>query len=223
MSQRTIAIGDIHGCDLALSAVLEAISPGPDDLIITLGDMINRSPGSRGVLDRLITLSEQCDYVPLRGNHDQMLLEAIEGRHPTTWLGMGGMATLESYGLNPDLVGFPAEHAAFLRSCRRFFETKTHFFVHANYSPQVRLSFQADAILLWESLTESVPEAHFSGRRAIVGHTPQKSGEILDLGHLVCIDTWCYGGGWLTAFDVDSGQIWQADRDGRLRSHDESN
>ena len=41
--------------------------------------------------------------------------------------------------------------------------------------------------------------------------------EILNRGHLVCIDTYCWGGGWLTALDVSTGQIWQADRNGRLR------
>jgi len=50
-----------------------------------------------------------------------------------------------------------------------------------------------------------------------VGHTSQKSGEILDLGHVVCIDTFCHGGGWLTAMDVMSGDVWQADRHGQMR------
>lgn len=44
-----------------------------------------------------------------------------------------------------------------------------------------------------------------------------KSGEILDLGHLAYIDTNCIGGKWLTAIDVKSGQVWQANKSGRLR------
>ena len=71
--------------------------------------------------------------------------------------------------------------------------------------------------LLWESLKVRQPGPHCSGKTAIVGHTSQKSGEILDLGHLKCIDTRCYGEGWLTAMDVESGQVWQADKNGRLR------
>ena len=55
------------------------------------------------------------------------------------------------------------------------------------------------------------PSPHVSGKRAIVGHSSQKSGEILDLGHLVCIDTYCYGGGWLTALDVDTDEVWQVE------------
>jgi serine/threonine protein phosphatase 1 len=52
---------------------------------------------------------------------------------------------------------------------------------------------------------------------AIVGHTVQMSGEILDLGFLVCIDTNCARGGWLTAMETNTGQIWQADRAGKRR------
>lgn len=48
-------------------------------------------------------------------------------------------------------------------------------------------------------------------------HRSQKTGEVLDLGYLKCIDTYCYGGGWLTALDAASGRVWQADRHGWLR------
>jgi serine/threonine protein phosphatase 1 len=53
---------------------------------------------------------------------------------------------------------------------------------------------------------------------AVVGHTPQQSGEVLDLGFLVFIDTNCARGGWLTALDVDTGMVWQADSSGRFRT-----
>jgi serine/threonine protein phosphatase 1 len=56
-----------------------------------------------------------------------------------------------------------------------------------------------------------------SDKIGVVGHTPQVNGEILDLGHLLCIDTYCYGGGWLTALDITSGNYWQANNVGELR------
>ena len=56
-----------------------------------------------------------------------------------------------------------------------------------------------------------------SGKTAIVGHTPQMDGVPLDLGHLKVLDTYCYGDQWLTALDVDSGKIWQANERGDLR------
>jgi serine/threonine protein phosphatase 1 len=62
-----------------------------------------------------------------------------------------------------------------------------------------------------------VPARHCSGKVAVVGHTPQKSGEVLDLGYLKCIDTFCHGGGWLTALEVGTGKVWQANRAGEVR------
>src|SRR4051794_4005668 len=144
---RTIAIGDIHGCSAALDALLDAIEPGADDVIVTLGDYINRGPDSRGVLDRLIKLSSQCRLVPLLGNHDQKLLEARSGLHPTTWLGMGGIATLDSYGPGRDLSLIPDEHFEFLDGCLDYYETNTHIFVHANYYDDLLMDEQPALML----------------------------------------------------------------------------
>ena len=52
---------------------------------------------------------------------------------------------------------------------------------------------------------------------SIVGHTAQKNCQILDLGYLKCIDTWCYGDGWLTALEPETGQVWQVDKNGRRK------
>ncbi len=75
MPGRTIAIGDIHGCADALATLIAAIEPGPDDLVVTLGDYIDRGPDSRGTIELLIALAGRCRLVPILGNHDQMLLE----------------------------------------------------------------------------------------------------------------------------------------------------
>jgi serine/threonine protein phosphatase 1 len=90
--------------------------------------------------------------------------------------------------------------------------------VHANYQYNLQLAEQPPYLLFWEHLHLNLPRRHEGGKRAIVGHTSQKGAEILDLGHVVCIDTFCHGGGWLTALDVDTGQVWQADRTGKLRN-----
>lgn len=216
---RTIAIGDIHGCSKALDAVLAAINPRPDDTIIPLGDYIDRGPDSRGVLDRLIDLGGRCRLVPLLGNHDQMLLTCRSGPVPVSWrFVMGGESTLVSYGPARDLSSIPDAHFTFLEACRDFLETDSHIFVHASYDPRLAMDEQPDEVLRWDSLRESIPGPHASGKTAIVGHTSQKTGEILDLGHLICIDTYCHGGGWLTALDVHTKEAWQADRGGTLRS-----
>lgn len=65
MPRRVIAIGDIHGCSVALATLIGAIDPGPDDVLVPLGDYIDRGPDSRGVLDQVITLRGRCTVVPL--------------------------------------------------------------------------------------------------------------------------------------------------------------
>ncbi len=222
---RTIAIGDIHGCSLALKVLVDAIDPGPDDLLVPLGDYIDRAPDSRGVLDQMIALGEHCVLVPLLGNHEEMLLAALEGQSELTfWLKFGGMAALASYGRSSGLdirpgdlrALIPGEHLRFIKGCRDYFETVGHLFVHAYYEPDRPLLQQSGSVLRWASLPP-IPARHCSGKVAVLGHTPQKSGEILDLGFLKCIDTDCHGGGWLTALEIRTGQVWQADAQGRLR------
>jgi serine/threonine protein phosphatase 1 len=230
MEARTIAIGDIHGCSRALEALIGAIEPQADDLIVTLGDCVNRGPDSRGVLEQLIALERQCKLISLLGNHDEMFLQLLTDanagrpRALSSWLRMGGDTTLASYGAPPgkttwaDLTRIPAEHAAFIERCRAYYETATHIFVHANYDPVLPMNEQPFELLRWESLRDVIPDAHCSGKIVIAGHSSQKTGEILELGYLICIDTYCYGGGWLTALDVQTGEAWQTDLQGELRS-----
>lgn len=223
MRPRTIAIGDVHGCARALEALLAAVRPRPEDVIVTLGDYVNRGPDSRGVLDRLIELERQCRLIPILGNHEEMMILSLAGEPGAfaDWLDMGGRFTLASYGARliteADLHRVPPHHRAFLGRCREWHETGTHLFVHAQYDPDMAMDEQPMELLRWESLRDTTPGPHASGKRAIVGHTSQKSGEALNLGHLVCIDTYCYGGGWLTALDVDTNEVWQVDRLGRPR------
>jgi len=213
---RTIAIGDIHGYRRSLSALLDAIDPRANDTIVTLGDYVDRGPNSRGVIDRLILLKGQCRLVPLLGNHDEMMLNICRGKTELmgNWLVFGGDSTLASYGKVPE--GVPWEHIEFLESCRDWYETDEHFLAHGNYYSNLPLDSQPWELLRWESLHERQPFAHRSGKTAIIGHTAQKNGQVLDLGYLKCIDTWVYGDGRLTALELDSGRIWQADKGGKV-------
>jgi len=52
----------------------------------------------------------------------------------------------------------------------------------------------------------------------VCGHTIQESGLPIANGNSICIDTWAYGGGWLSCLDVESGTIWQANEAGDRRS-----
>jgi serine/threonine protein phosphatase 1 len=123
---RTIAIGDIHGCAVALQTLIEAIQPQPADTVIPLGDYIDRGPDSRGVIEQLIALNGRCRLIPLRGNHEEMFLAAVERPDKVeAWLQCGGTQMLRSNGINARLENVPQSHIEFLRSTRDWFETET--------------------------------------------------------------------------------------------------
>jgi serine/threonine protein phosphatase 1 len=218
MSARLIAIGDLHGCIAALRAVLGKIKPRPSDTIVTLGDYVDRGPDSRGVIEELIKLQTACNLVPLLGNHDDIFLDVCQGHESLVadWLCFGGAETLASYQTTqPEMV--PRHHIEFLKSCCLMYETEAHFFTHGSYDPHVSLYEQSARMMLWGKIRPEPPAPHYSGKIAIVGHTAQRSGRILDYGYLKCIDTCCYGEGCLTALEVNSGQVWQADIRGKMK------
>lgn len=218
---RHLAIGDIHGCYKALATLAEFVPFQPDDLLITLGDYVNRGPDSCKVLDWLIAQDRKGHLVALRGNHEIMMLQARENQEAfKNWIQCGGDAALASYspfGDNGRLVDVPDEHWQFLEEqTRAWFETSTHFFVHANALPDYPLEEQPDFMLYWESFND--PPPHKSGKIMVCGHTSQKSGMPRHIGHAVCIDTWACGDGWLTCLDVATGQYWQSNEKGQTRS-----
>ncbi len=215
MLPRTIAIGDIHGHSEALAAVINALDLRQDDTIVLLGDYVDRGPDSRGALEQVIELGERCHAVPLMGNHEEMMLGAREGRDDLRfWLRCGGDATLKSYSGDQDVRRIPAEHFRFLKNLPHYFETDTHFFIHANYAPNWPLEQHDSKTALWLPLTD-LPGPHYSGKIAVVGHTPQMGGKVLDLGYLKCVDTGCGYGGVLSALEVNTGIVWQVDENGQ--------
>jgi serine/threonine protein phosphatase 1 len=215
LETRHLAIGDIHGCINALTSLIDFVGLRTDDVIVTLGDYVDRGSNSASVLDFVISLASSHVLVPLRGNHEIMMLSA-RGKESwlRPWLGYGGEATLRSYG--GSFTGVPEAHFDFLeRALRPHYECDTHFFVHANAAANVALADQSEAALYWQRYKD--PARHCSGKVMVCGHTPQQSGLPATNGNSICIDTWAYGGGWLTCLDVDSGTIWQANEAGETR------
>ena len=213
---RTLAIGDIHGCATALKTLLAALQLAAKDTLVVLGDAIDRGPDSRDVLEQLLAVSRTCRLVPILGNHEQMLLDAIDGKMPLSdWLVHGGAETLDSYGPGAALTEVPKKHLDFLRTWGDYHETDDHFFAHGNYLPKKKLKKQPWEEMRWRSLRYVTPGPHTSGKIAILGHTANKQGKVVNLGHLICIDTYCHGGGWLTALEPATGKIWQANEAGK--------
>ncbi|MFN4192117.1 MAG: metallophosphoesterase family protein [Tabrizicola sp.] len=170
------AVGDIHGqLDLLRSAHdlvaddMASHGPGP---VIHVGDLVDRGPDSRGVIDFLIAGSaEGRDWVVLKGNHDRMFWRFLRNpwepepglRAELSWLHprLGGADTLRSYGVanaadRPiDKVhaeaqaAVPRAHLDFLATRPTLHRAGEAAFVHAGIRPGVPLEQQSETDLVW--------------------------------------------------------------------------
>lgn len=211
---RTFAIGDVHGCDTALRTLLAKIDPQADDTVVFLGDLVDRGPGTKDVLEQVLQWHRRCRTVVIQGNHEEMMLRALGGGEWGMWMQFGGREALESYGDDPRDI--PESHIELLESVADFWETPSAIFIHANLQPGIPLAKQPEVWLRWNHLTGR--ERWFAPpRRVICGHTPQKDGYPLLFPGWVCIDTDCQRGGWLTALDVGDDWVYQANEQGETR------
>ena len=213
--RRIYAIGDVHGCLDALVALHGLIAddlaarPVQEPVLVHLGDYVDRGADSDGVLRRLQSPQQLPvrEVVNLMGNHEAMMLRAIEGdgsRMPD-WLANGGDATLASWGISaPDddlgeppawLPRVPAEQRAMLRGLALRHDVDGYVFVHAGVRPDRPLD-EADARdLLW--MREPFLSWPRPLERVVVhGHTPVP--EPVVRPHRIGVDTGRVFGGALT-------------------------
>lgn len=154
--QRVYAVGDVHGCLTRLQKMHEIIRQDLEArparaTLIHLGDYIDHGPDSAGVLDHLLTKAPALPTINLLGDHERMLLDALDGDRAaaTDWLHGGGRGSLESWGLSPDLPreewsrAIPERHVAFMRNLQRMHEAGGYLFVHAGIRPGVDLRAQS--------------------------------------------------------------------------------
>jgi serine/threonine protein phosphatase 1 len=165
--KRHLAIGDIHGCINALSSLIDYVAPRPDDTIVSLGDYVDRGPDSRAVLDFVIELGKTHTLVPLRGNHEIMMLDSREmNSWYEAWLGYGGEATLLSYSPAADVEGsfadIPDAHIDFLENeLVSYYECDSHFFVHGSIGASTRIRNHTVPARSWSAaIQRNEPDYH---------------------------------------------------------------
>lgn len=218
--RRVYAIGDVHGCLDRLVALHERIRrdlaerPVADPVLVHLGDYVDRGPDSAGVVRRLMT-----DGVPgvhrvdLLGNHEDMLLRAVDTAEPEAlahWLGNGGLAALRSWGVTtlpaPDALGglIPPDHLAFLRGLPLYHREGGYLFVHAGLRPGLPLERQSRDDLVW--IRE--PFLSWSGGFGAVvvhGHTPMAAPVVKR--NRIGVDTGAVLGGPLTCLVLEASRL----------------
>lgn len=193
-NMRLYVIGDVHGHLDKLKAAHERIfrDGGRDAVIAHVGDLIDRGPDSRGVVDYLMTGQDRGrPWVVTRGNHDRFLPQYLlqpdwvdpslsSKEHWTLHSGLGAPETLRSYGVDTALPperllaeakrAVPARHATYLASLPLYFLHPLALVVHAGVRPGVDLQDQAEEDLVWIR-QGFLNNLHDHGPLVVHGHT----------------------------------------------------
>lgn len=226
--QRVYAIGDVHGrLDLldrlvaAIDADDAALAPAATTLVF-LGDLVDRGPDSRGVVERVRLLTEGGRAVRLLlGNHEEVFLAAMEGEKAALRLfcRIGGRETALSYGIaaadyemmdHDELATaltavVPASHRAFLAAGADMEVIGDYAFVHAGVHPARSLDEQRGSDLRW--IRDTFLDHRTRLDKVIVhGHTIVEQAEFLP--HRIGIDTGAYLSGKLTTLGLEGDRTW---------------
>jgi serine/threonine protein phosphatase 1 len=222
---RRLVISDIHGCYIEFRALLGQVSYNPaEDQLILIGDYIDRGPYSRQVLDFLIELSENPNVVMLRGNHDQMMIDAFTSHNEDAlWLNNGGHMTIISYtgdsffeeGFDWDdymkaknlILNRYASHIAFLETLPFSYHDDEYIYVHAGINPCYEdwtLTLNHEMIWIRDMFYRNATNLE---QIVVFGHTPTSS---LHEGHdiwfqsdKIGIDGACAYGGQLNCLIIN--------------------
>lgn len=223
--QRVYAIGDIHGRDDLLADLITLIEydnaarSSADVTLILLGDLVNRGPSSKQVIDRVIHLSETWPDVRwIIGNHEEIFMKALHGDPAALryFVRIGGGPTILSYGITREEFGrltshelakifpslVPDSHVCFLKRGEESIRTGDYLFVHAGIRPGVSLDNQKSSDLRWIR-EDFLADKRNHGPMVIHGHTITRD---VDTCHnRIGIDTGAYRSGVLTAIILEGG------------------
>ncbi len=226
--ERLYAIGDIHGRRDLLEKLLSQIDaddaargPAKTSLIL-LGDLMDRGPDSRGVIELLMKLSAATTTVTvLAGNHEELMIRAYEGDRAiaSTFNRAGGKETMMSYGVTAEqyeawdlgeLVDnvrhfVPADHIDFLKGFKNWHKARDYLFVHAGIRPGVPIEEQDSADLRWIRGGFIDSNEDF-GAMVIHGHTITKT--VDECANRIGIDTGAFASGVLTAIGIEGTERW---------------
>jgi serine/threonine protein phosphatase 1 len=186
---RTFVVGDIHGRCAQLLNLLDMLPRDPaTDTLVLLGDLIDRGADAPGCVSHALKLTQENPerVICLRGNHEQMLLDFLDG-HGNLWLTpvVGGERTFEQYtgrsvrvDSEKDLEemrelfarSFPAEQLAFFEELPYFHEDEFAIYVHAGLDEGKHPSESSTTSLLW--MRDMDFYKNYRGKPCVFGHTP---------------------------------------------------
>lgn len=226
--ERVFAIGDVHGCPDELSVLLDHLETEEgitdNDIVVVLGDYIDRGPDSKGVIDRILEFRTKFPNATrcLKGNHEDMLLDFLGfgGRLGHAFLYNGGLETMQSYGISvfapPEemTAALPQEHFKFLCELESVLViNETFACVHAGLNPLRDLEAQNDSDVFWIR-DEFIANVHNFDLTVTFGHTPYKE-IFIHLPYKIGLDTGLVFGNKLSCLELKGGRVLQVDKDSK--------
>lgn len=222
--RRVYAVGDIHGRADLLERLHDLIradvaaAPARRNVLVYVGDYIDRGTDSFGVVELLIERPlEGFEAIHLKGNHEGFLLDFLDDESVAgIWAANGGLETLRSYGVDPLEVALgtserkktqralvaalPLHHLAFFHTLKSQHVEGDYVFVHAGIRPGVPLAEQREKDLLWIR-DEFLSCDSFFPKVVVHGHTSRR---MLDVrSNRIGIDTRAYHSNHLTCLVLD--------------------
>jgi len=230
MTSRNLVIGDIHGGLKALKQVLDRAEVTPSDTLIFLGDYVDGWSESPQVIDFLIELKSRHECVFIRGNHDDLCYQWLNGGPENDmWLIHGGQATVKAYA---ELSEAHKElHKAFIADLQDYYlDAQNRLFVHAGFTNLhgVEKEYFTELFYwdrsLWEMALALNPQLDKTSNlypprlqvyhEIFIGHTPTtRIGKTVPVNaaNIWNLDTGAAYKSPLTIMDVDTKQFWQSD------------
>jgi len=219
MPIRRFVIPDIHGCARTfLRLIQDVIRLRPTDHMYILGDMIDRGPRSKEVIDTILRLKSAGFAVyPVRGNHEEMLLNACNDLSGfRLWMLNGGHATLASFNVE-DPAELPRQYREYFQKLPYYIELNDFVLLHGNLNFRIQDPLSDTEAMVWLRSSE-VQKERIGGRRVIGGHTPLSRSEIEKslTADKIMLDNGCVyrdhpGLGSLTALELDSMTLYFQD------------
>lgn len=223
---RIYVVGDIHGCVDLLLRLHEMIvadsleEPAERNVLIYLGDYIDRGESSKQVIDFLMGQYIQgFETVHLTGNHEEMMLTFLDDPSiGLNWIANGGGETLMSYGigypgrhslLEADTLDalratltekLPADQLNFLKTLATQHVEGEYMFVHAGIMPGTDLHQQSRQDLLWIR-DEFLGSDEDFGKCIVHGHTITR--EVAFKTNRIGIDTGAFFTGVLSCLVLE--------------------
>ena len=191
-------IGDVHGHVEPVRELLDKLQQLPDyqdRWIVFIGDLVDRGPDPKGMIDLLLQLIvEHPRTACVAGNHELAMAGAlglIETPEYADWSKRwldhyGSEATFASYGVSfgeLDVLrdSMPVGHRAFLRTVPWCIEHASYFFVHAGLDPYLGFDLQRE-VLQSRDFSLSRPQ-WLCSKRLTFSSPPQDCDRIVVSGH----------------------------------------